>query len=107
MNENIPFSNCNDVELSSVLFVESNLENTQNESMPINKTKNKEILAQYMPFYKCSDYWIQREYLSNTEKFLNSFENNTFTTECHRFIEGLTKGNYSCKYYKENKFNSM
>ena len=60
-----------------------------------NKGKNNEIFSQYMPFYKCSDYWIQREYISNTEKFLKTFENNTFTNECRRFIEGLTKDNFS------------
>ena len=70
-------------------------------------TKANAVLAQYMPFYNCSDYWIQREYLSNTEKFLKTFENNTFTTECRKFIEGLTRENYSCKYYNENKYNSM
>ena len=106
MNENLPFSSCNDIELSDVLFV-NKINSTQNESMTTNKIKDNVILAQYMPFYKCSDYWIQREYLSNTEKFLKAFEDNTFTTECRRFIEGLTKENYSCKYYNENKFNSM
>ena len=75
--------------------------------MKENKDKNNAIFSQYMPFYKCSDYWIQREYISNTEKFLKTFENNTFTNECRRFIEGLTKDNFSCKYYNENKFNSM
>ena len=80
MNENLPFINCNDVELSNVLSVERNLENIQNETMPKNKNKCNVLFAQYMPFFKCSDYWIQREYLSNTEKFLKSFENNTFTT---------------------------
>ena len=107
MNENLPFINCNDVELSSVLSVERNLVSTQNKTMAKSKNKGNVILAQYMPFYKCSDYWIQREYLSNTEKFLKSFENNSFTTICRSFIEDLTKENYSCKYYNENKFNSM
>ena len=41
MNENLPFINCNDVELSNVLSVEGNLENIQNETMP--KTKIKAI----------------------------------------------------------------
>ena len=107
MNENLPFINCNDVELSNVLSVERNLENIQNETMPKNKNKCNVLFAQYMPFFKCSDYWIQREYLSNTEKFLKSFENNTFTTICRSFIQDLTKENFSCKYYNENKFNSM
>ena len=91
MNENLPFINCNDVELSSVLSVERNLVNTQNKTMAKSKNKGNVILAQYMPFYKCSDYWIQREYLSNTEKFLKSFENNSFTTICRSFIEDLKK----------------
>ena len=107
MNENLPFSSCSDAQLSGVLSEERNTKNTQNESMRENKGKNNEIFSQYMPFYKCSDYWIQREYISNTEKFLKTFENNTFTNECRRFIEGLTKDNFSCKYYNENKFNSM
>ena len=107
MNENLPFSSCSDAELSSVLSEERNTKNTQNESMRESKGKNNAIFSQYMPFYKCSDYWIQREYISNTEKFLKTFENNTFTNECRRFIEGLTKDNFSCKYYNENKFNSM
>ena len=93
MNENLPFLNCSDVELSNVFFVEGNIENTQNETMAKNKIKSNVILAQYMPFYKCSDYWIQREYLSNTEKFLKFFENNKFTTISHSFIEDLTKKN--------------
>ena len=107
MNETLPFINCNDVELSNLLSVEGNSENNKNKTMAKNNNKSKEILAQYMPFYKCSDYWIQREYLSNTEKFLESFENNTFTSNCRSFIEDLTNENFSCKYYNENKFNSM
>ena len=107
MNEKFPFSSCNDAELGRILSVERNLGNTQNGTMAKNKTNNSTILAQYMPFYKCSDYWIQREYLSNTEKFLKTFENNAFTAECRRFTEGLTNENFSCKYYNENKFNSM
>ena len=91
MNENLPFTNCNDVELSNVLSVERNQISTQNGTMAKNKNKCNVILAQYMPFYKCSDYWIQREYLSNSEKFLKFFENNTFTTICRSFIEDLTK----------------
>ena len=87
MNENLPFINCNDVEFSNLLSVGRDSENTKNETMAKNKNKSKVILAQYMPFYKCSDYWIQREYLSNTEKFLESFENNTFTSNCRSFIE--------------------
>ena len=107
MDENLPYSNCNDAELSNILSVERNLDNTQNEITTLNQIKTNVILAQYMPFYNCSDYWIQREYLTNTEKILKSFENNTFTTECRKFIEGLTRENYSCKYYNENKYNSM
>ena len=63
--------------------------------------------AQNLPFYNCSDYTIQVECMSNTENFLRNFENNTFAAECRSFTEGVTLENYSCKYYNENKFNSM
>ena len=67
MNENLPFINCNDVELSNVLSVERNLENIQNETMPKNKNKCNVLFAQYMPFlsvqttgYKENIFQIQK-----------------------------------------------
>ena len=110
MNDNLPFNNCNDDELTSIVSVESKFSNTQYENT---KMRNKNIiqirksLAQYLPFYNSSDYVIQTECISSKEQFLKTFENNAFATECHGITEGITLENYSCKYYNENKFNSM
>ena len=109
-NNNFPFNNCDDDELVSALSEESNISNTQIETVTL---RNKNIIqirksfAQNLPFYNCSDYVIQIECISNNEQFLNTFENNSFEAECRSFTEGLVLENFSCKYYNTNKFNSM
>ena len=55
----------------------------------------------------CSDYALLTACLSDKDKLLDFFENNTFSSECHSLLDGLSMENYSCKYYNENKFNSM
>ena len=65
------------------------------------------MLAQTLPFHNCSDYAMLTACLSNKDNLLDFFENNTFSSECHSLLDGLNMENYSCKYYNENKFNSM
>ena len=72
-----------------------------------NEIKIRKSLAQYMPFYTCSDYVIQSECITNKEQFVKTSENNNFAAECHSLTEGIALDNYSCRYYNENKFNSM
>ena len=64
-------------------------------------------LAINLPFYNCSDYAMLNACLSNKDKLLEFFENNTFTSECHSLIDEFSMENFSCKYYNENKFNSI
>ena len=65
------------------------------------------MLAQSLPFSNCSDYAMLTACLSDNDKLLDFFENNTFTSECHNLIDEFSMENYSCKYYNENKFNSI
>ena len=102
MSENFPFKNCNNDELNNILFANKNVAKTIHESAITRK-----MLAQKLPFYNCSDYAMLTACLSNNEKLLEFFENNSFTSECHSLINEVTMDNYSCKYYTENKFNSM
>ena len=110
MNENLPFNNCNDDELSGILDLGNSILNIQCNTMAIftsNETQLRKSFAQHMPFYNCSDYVLQIESISNKEQFVKTFENNDFATECHSLTEGISLENYSCRYYNENKFNSM
>ena len=65
------------------------------------------MLAQSLPFSNCSDYAMLTACLSDKDKLLDFFENNTFTSECHNLINEFTMEKFSCKYYNESKFNSM
>ena len=67
----------------------------------------RKMLADNLPFSKCSDYAMLTACLSNKDKLLEIYENNSFTSECHSLIDELTMENFSCKYYNEDKFNSM
>ena len=67
----------------------------------------RKMLAQTLPFHNCSDYAMLTACLSNKDNLLDFFENNTFSSECQSLLDGLNMENYSCKYYNENKFNSM
>lgn len=110
MNDILPFNDCSDVDLRGMFHVDSNIVNIQGETATTNKMTKMQIyksLAQHLPFYNCSDYTLQVECMSNKDKFLKTFENNTFATECSNITEGITMENYSCQYYNENKFNSM
>ena len=68
---------------------------------------SRKRLAINLPFYNCSDYAMLNACLSNKDKLLEFFENNTFTSECHSLIDEFSMENFSCKYYNENKFNSI
>ena len=71
------------------------------------ETMTKSTLAQNLPFFNCSDYSMLTACLSNKDKLLEIYENNSFTSDCHSLIDGLSMENFSCKYYTESKFNSM
>ena len=102
MNDNLPFKNCNDKELKKLFCLKANSLKTNQETMTARK-----ILAQNLPFFNCSDYAMLTACLSNKDKLLEMYENNSFTTDCHSLIDGLTMESFSCKYYNEDKFNSM
>ena len=102
MNDNLPFKNCNDKEFKKLFCVKANSLKTSQETMTARK-----ILAQNLPFFNCSDYAMLTACLSNKDKLLEMYENNSFTTDCHSLIDGLTMESFSCKYYNEDKFNSM
>ena len=102
MCEDLPFKNCSDDELKTIFFVKSNYVIPHQEIMTTRK-----IFAQNLPFSNCSDYAMLSACLTNKEKLLEIYENNSFTTECHNLIDGSALDNFSCKYYNEDKFNSM
>ena len=102
MIDNLPFKYCNDDELNDILSVETNKVKSN-----IDTKITSSILAQNLPFQKCSDFVMLTECLTNKERFLEFFENNVFLSEYHSIIEGLTTDNYTCRYYSEDKFNSM
>ena len=110
MNKNLPFYSCNDDELTSIISLENSSSNDLSITMTANVTneiKLRKSQAQYLPFYTCSDYVIQSECITSKEQFVKTFEINNFAAECHSLTEGITLENYSCRYYSENKFNSM
>ena len=64
MNENLPFYSCNDDEFTNIISLENNTSNDQSITMTAsvtNEIKLRKSLAQYMPFYTCSDYVIQSD----------------------------------------------
>ena len=110
MNKNLPFYSCNDDELTSIISPENSYSNDLSITMTAkvtNEIKLRKSLAQYLPFYTCSDYVIQSECITSKEQFVKTFEINNFAAECHSLTEGITLENYSCRYYSENQFNSM
>ena len=102
MNDNLPFKYCNDDELNDILSVEINKVKTNTDTKITSS-----ILAQNLPFHKCSDFVMLTECVTNKDRFLEFFENNAFLSEYHSIIEGLSTDNYTCRYYSEDKFNSM
>ena len=102
MSESFPFQSCNEDDLKAVLSVKNRSIKTHQEIMTTRK-----ILAQKLPFSNSSDYAMLTACLSDNDKLLDFFENNTFTSECHNLIDEFSMENYSCKYYNENKFNSI
>ena len=98
LKNNFPFKLCNNDELRGVLSVVS-----RNRKI----VTTNESLAQTLPFFVCSDYEMLSQCLTNKDKFLELFENNSFTSQCFNLKEGLSMGNYSCRYYNEDSFNSM
>ena len=59
-----------------------------------------------LPFYRCNNYSIINECMSSDKKFFHAFENNHFSNNI-KFPKGMTMDNFSCKYYNEDKFNTM
>jgi len=102
MEDDLPFKYCNNDEIIDIFYTKNSTETSSNKSK-----MTSVILAQNLPFYKCSDFIMLTECLSSKERFLDFFENNNFTTEYQNIIEGLTTENFSCRYYNEDKFNSM
>ena len=90
---NFPFKLCNNDELRGVLSVVS-----RNRKI----VTTNESLAQTLPFFVCSDYEMLSQCLTNKDKFLELFENNSFTSQCFNLKEGLSMENYSCRYYNED-----
>ena len=102
MCDNLPFKNCNDDELKNIFFVKGDYVKAHQETIT-----SRKMLAKNLPFFNCSDYAMLTACLSNKDKLLEIYENNSFTNECHSLIDELTMENFSCKYYNEDKFNSM
>ena len=102
MDYDLPFKYCNNDEIFDIFSTENSIK------QPVHEIRmTSVILAQNLPFYKCSDFAMLTECLTNKERFLDFFENNNFTSEHKNIIEGLSTEKFSCKYYNENNFNSM
>ena len=99
MYDNSPFYDCSDDELKDILPVLSRRVGT--------KRITCRMIAQSFPFSTCTDYAFLTQCITNKDKILELFENNAFVSQCYELIEGLSRENYSCRYYNEQKFNSM
>ena len=102
MSDHLPFKNCTKDEIMKLFCVNSNHMKDNQEAIA-----ERKVSAQNLPFFNCSDYAMLTACLSNKDKLLEIYENNSFTMECHNLIDELTMENFSCKYYNEDKFNSI
>ena len=102
MSDHLPFKNCTKDEIMKLFCVNSNHMKDNQEAIA-----ERKVSAQNLPFFNCSDYAMLTACLSNKDKLLEIYENNSFTMECHNLIDELTMENLSCKYYNEDKFNSI
>ena len=98
MTEFLPFQYCDDKEFFDLL--------------PVIKSKLKSkiscsTIAQILPYYPSTDFEMLRECLTNKDQFLEFLENNNFTSVYNNITDGLSPENFSCKYYNEDKFNSI
>ena len=80
MCENLPFKNCNDDELKTILSAKNKIIKTNQATMTTRKR-----LALNLPFYNCSDYAMLTACLSDKDKLLEFFENINFTSECQSY----------------------
>ena len=102
MSDHPPFKNCTKDEIMKLFCVKGNHVKVNQEARA-----ERKVLSQNLPFFNCSDYAMLTACLSNKDKLLEIYENNSFTMECHNLINELTMENFSCKYYNEDKFNSI
>ena len=98
--ENLPFKDCDDNELIGACSTNPTIDNQETKL-------TSSLIAQKLPFQGCSDYQMFRECLKNKDRFLEFLENNNFASAYNSIQEGLSSENFSCKYYGEDKFNSM
>ena len=98
--DNLPFKDCDDNELINICSTNLIIDNKETKL-------TSSLIAQKLPFHGCSDYQLFRECLKNNDRFLEFLENNNFASAYNSIQEGLSSENFSCKYYGENKFNSM
>ena len=97
MDDIFPFSYCDDKEFSDLFSVE-----------PFHKTKfSSSYLAQILPYYASSDYEMLQDCQTSKDELLEFLENNNFTSVYNTIVDGLSAVNFSCKYYNEDKFNSI
>ena len=98
MDDFLPFHYCDDKEFFNLL--------------PVIRSKLKSkiscsCIAQILPYYPSTDYEMLRECLTNKDQFLEFLENNNFTSVYNDIRDSLSPENFSCKYYNEDKFNSI
>ena len=98
MDDILPFNYCDDKEFFDLLSVIKSNHKSKMSCSSIAKT---------LPYYSSTDYEMLRECLTNKDKFLEFLENNNFTSVYNDIIDGLSPEKFSCKYYNEDKFNSI
>ena len=59
-------------------------------------------LSSALPFDNCTSHQIIELYQSNKENIFEMLENNEFSRNMLKLVNGFTKDNYTCGYYQEN-----
>ena len=58
-------------------------------------------LSKILPFFTCSFFTLSQMFLSSKDKILEKLENNNFTKNMIKHVNGFSKDNYTCSYYDD------
>ena len=64
-------------------------------------------LSSALPFYNFSPYQIANLYQSKKEILFETLENNNFSRNMLKHVNGFSKDNYTCGYYQEHSIHNL
>ena len=64
-------------------------------------------LYKILPFFTCSFFTLSQMFLSSKDKILEKLENNNFTKNMIKHVNGFSKDNYTCSYYDDMGINNL